>query len=128
MSVSGVRPNVSVSDGYLDNSVALVTGASSGIGEAIADALAAEGADVALTTRREGELEAVSDRLRTEYGVETAAIPTDVTADAQVEAVVDETVDALEPEDVADTVRYAVTLPDRVAIDELLVRPCDREL
>jgi len=33
----------------------------------------------------------------------------------------------LQPEDIADAIRYAVTRPDRVAINEMLVRPIDQE-
>ena len=46
------------------NQNALITGASRGIGEAIARALAAEGANVAITGRSENELE----KLRKEFG------------------------------------------------------------
>jgi 3-oxoacyl-[acyl-carrier protein] reductase len=47
----------------LDGRVAIVTGASSGIGRAIALALAAEGCDVVLTARTKDALEAVIDEL-----------------------------------------------------------------
>lgn len=47
----------------LDGKVALVTGASSGIGVAIAQALHAQGAHVVLSGRREAELNAVAARL-----------------------------------------------------------------
>jgi NADP-dependent 3-hydroxy acid dehydrogenase YdfG len=49
--------------GQLAGKVALVTGASSGIGEATAIALAAEGAKVALAARRRDRLEALEDKL-----------------------------------------------------------------
>ena len=42
----------------------LITGASSGIGEAFADVFAAEGFDLVITARREDRLKAVAERLR----------------------------------------------------------------
>ena len=47
----------------LEGTVAIVTGASSGIGEATSIALAEEGAKVALVARRRDRLEALAERL-----------------------------------------------------------------
>lgn len=47
---------------------ALVTGASSGIGEAFAEVFAAQGFDLVLTARRQDKLNAVATRLRETYG------------------------------------------------------------
>ncbi|MBV9784711.1 MAG: SDR family NAD(P)-dependent oxidoreductase [Acidisphaera sp.] len=52
----------------LENKVAWVTGAGSGIGEAAALALAEEGASVVLTGRREAPLESVAERIRAKGG------------------------------------------------------------
>jgi short-subunit dehydrogenase len=60
---------------------ALVTGASAGIGLALAEQLAASGANVVLTARRSDRLEALAARLRSEYGVEARVIAADL-ADA----------------------------------------------
>jgi NADP-dependent 3-hydroxy acid dehydrogenase YdfG len=73
--------------GRLDGTVALVTGASSGIGAASALALAAEGAAVALVARRTDRLEALRDRL-TESGGRAFTITADVTDEAQAAAAV----------------------------------------
>jgi short-subunit dehydrogenase len=59
--------------------VALVTGASRGIGPHIARALAREGAALALLARRAGDLEQVAAALR-ETGARVLALPADVTA------------------------------------------------
>ena len=85
---------MSLGSDALDGSVALVTGASSGIGESTAEALADAGASVALAARREEELEALADRIESEGG-ETLVVPTDVTDEQQVRGMIDTTVDEL---------------------------------
>jgi len=62
-----------------DGKLALVTGASRGIGAAIAEALAAEGAHVILTARTAADLEAVEERIHAAAGAATIA-PLDLTA------------------------------------------------
>ena len=62
----------------LDGTVALVTGASSGIGEATARALAAQGAAVALVARRKDRLEALASELKRQ-GARTLVIEADIT-------------------------------------------------
>jgi uncharacterized protein len=58
--------------------VALVTGASSGIGEAFAEKLAAEGFDVVVTARRAARLRAIQSRLQQKYGVRVEVIVEDL--------------------------------------------------
>ena len=56
---------------------ALITGASSGIGEAFADVFAAEGFDLVITARREDRLQAVAERLEREHGGRVHVIASD---------------------------------------------------
>jgi NADP-dependent 3-hydroxy acid dehydrogenase YdfG len=68
-------------DRPLAGKVALVTGASSGIGEATALALAEAGAAIAIGARRKDRLETLADRLR-EGGSTVLALDLDVTDEA----------------------------------------------
>lgn len=75
----------------LDGTVALITGASSGIGEATARALAAQGAAVALAARRKERLEQLAQDV-TGTGGRALVIETDVTDRTQAQAAVERTV------------------------------------
>jgi NAD(P)-dependent dehydrogenase (short-subunit alcohol dehydrogenase family) len=74
--------------GRLEGKVALVTGASSGLGKATALAFAKEGAAVVVASRREVETEATAIAIR-DAGGRAIAVPTDVSSPPQVEAMVD---------------------------------------
>jgi short-subunit dehydrogenase len=72
----------------LAGQVALITGASGGIGQATARELARQGASVVLVARREDLLDALASELGAS-GVETLSVPTDLTDSAQIEPLVE---------------------------------------
>jgi NADP-dependent 3-hydroxy acid dehydrogenase YdfG len=73
--------------------VVIITGASSGLGEATARLLAAEGASVVLGTRRVERLRVLADEL-TGQGGKAIAVATDVTDRERVKALVEAAVQA----------------------------------
>ena len=75
----------------LEGTVALVTGASSGIGAAAAGALAAQGAAVALAARRRDRLDALAASIRDEGGT-VLVLEADVTDQRQAAGAVERTV------------------------------------
>ncbi len=82
--------------------LALITGASAGLGAEFARQLAARGADLVLVARTEAPLKRLSDELRNEHGVSVELIIADLALDADVE-------------------RVAVRLQDRTAPVDLLI-------
>jgi NADP-dependent 3-hydroxy acid dehydrogenase YdfG len=72
----------------LNGTVALVTGASSGIGEATARRLASQGSKVALVARRAERLESLAEEIR-DAGGEALVIEADVTEREQAEGAVE---------------------------------------
>lgn len=76
----------------LDDSVVIVTGASSGLGEALAEAFARRGAKIVLAARRIDRLESVAQRI-TPYAAEVLIVPTDLTAADGAQQLVTKTLD-----------------------------------
>jgi NADP-dependent 3-hydroxy acid dehydrogenase YdfG len=85
--------------GPLSGRVVIITGASSGIGAAVATALAMEGAHIVLAARRTEALEAVKNKVIS-YGGKAMIQQTDVTDRVQVESLMRAANDELGPVDI----------------------------
>jgi NAD(P)-dependent dehydrogenase (short-subunit alcohol dehydrogenase family) len=101
--------------GLLTGRVAVVTGASSGIGNAIARALAEEGGKVVLVGRRKDRLEELSKTIA-DKGGEAMARATDVTNEADVIALFKDAVDRF---GTVDILVNSAGIADDTPIDEL---------
>src|SRR5918912_421678 len=113
----------------LAGKVALVTGASRGLGRAAAERLAAEGARVVMSARSAGTLGHAAAAVHAATGAHVRAIPADVTDPDDCDRVVAEAVDAfarlattgfakhLATEVAADGVRVNNVLPGWIASD-----------
>src|SRR3546814_9246868 len=71
--------------------VALVTGASSGIGRSFAECLAARGMNLVLVARRAQRLEELAARFANQYGVQTTICALDLAAPTAAQRVLDAT-------------------------------------
>jgi NAD(P)-dependent dehydrogenase (short-subunit alcohol dehydrogenase family) len=76
----------------LTGKCAVVTGGSKGLGRAITAALAQAGADVAIVSRTQGDLEAAAAALRT-HGGQVLAVRADVTDEASIESMAQRVID-----------------------------------
>ena len=65
---------------------AIVTGASAGIGAALAPQLAAKGYDLVLVARRADRLEAIAETVRKEHGRKVSVLALDITSGSALEA------------------------------------------
>ena len=72
--------------------VALVTGASSGLGVQFAKALASQGAKIAITARRKERLEQVKTEIEA-LGVECLIVPADMSNSDEIKALVEKVVE-----------------------------------
>jgi NADP-dependent 3-hydroxy acid dehydrogenase YdfG len=103
----------------IDGKVIVITGASSGLGEAAARMLAAEGARLVLGARRTDRLQALADELNAR-GLQAIPLATDVTDHAQVKRLVDKAVETCGRVDVI--INNAGLMPlaplERLKVDE----------
>jgi NAD(P)-dependent dehydrogenase (short-subunit alcohol dehydrogenase family) len=99
----------------LEGKVVLITGASQGLGRALALAYAREGAKLAINARSEDSIRPVAEQAE-EQGAEVLAVAADVSRSADVERLVSETVERFGGIDVL--VNNAGILGPRVAIEE----------
>jgi len=83
----------------LKNKNALITGASRGIGRAVAEAYAAEGANLVLNARDPKRLEQTAADIRATYGAEVSIFPCDIADRSSVHAMVQQS-DAQKPIDI----------------------------
>src|SRR5436309_4707479 len=82
---SNIRPRMS---NNIEGKIVVITGASSGLGEATARLLSAQGASVVLGARRVDRLQSLADELKGSGG-NALAVTTDVTDCDQVKKLVD---------------------------------------
>jgi 3-oxoacyl-[acyl-carrier protein] reductase len=102
----------------LGGKLAIVGGASQGIGYAIARLLAGEGAAVAMVARRKEILEESAARVRAETGVEVVAIAADIRLAADCDRIVDTAVAKLGGLDILVNNDGAPPLGDALAFDD----------
>lgn len=73
-----------------EKGTAVVTGASSGLGEVFAERLAKRGYNLKLVARRKDRLDALADKLRTQYGIKVTNLVADLSSETDLENVIND--------------------------------------
>jgi 3-oxoacyl-[acyl-carrier protein] reductase len=105
-------------DLFLKDKIAIVGGASQGIGYGIASTLATEGARLAITARRQADLERAAERIRAETNAQVLPIPADCRRAEDCERVVRTVVEAFGGIDILVNNDGAPPLGDIVSFDD----------
>jgi len=84
----------------LTDRVAIVTGASKGLGRAMAEGLASAGARVVVTSRHEDESRATAEQITAEYGHAALGLKADVGEEHEVQRMVEQTLDKFQRIDI----------------------------
>ena len=100
----------------LSGKVAIITGGSKGLGLAMAEGLASAGANIMIVNRNKAEGEAAAAKIQETYGVKAHAYATDVTVQAETEAMAKATMGTLGR---IDILINSAGINIRGAIDEL---------
>lgn len=102
----------------LNNKVAIVTGASSGLGVQFTKALAKQGANVVIVARRIEKLNELKSEIE-KYGVKCLAIRCDVNNNDEIKSVVEQTVNTMGRIDIlVNNAGIAVNVPAEIQTDE----------
>jgi len=111
----------------MTNRIALVTGAASGIGLATAEALAREGADVALLSRPHDDLDGARDRVK-QYGGRVVTVAADVADPTAVRDAFERVETELGPIDAVHNAGISIVSPLTETTDEVFRRLVDTNL
>lgn len=95
--------------------VALITGASSGLGYEFAEILASEKHDLIIVARNKEKLESIASRLESKYGIHITVIPADLSDYSSPERIYNQV------KDIGLSIDVLITMPEAVITDSLLI-------
>ncbi|RLD66824.1 MAG: short-chain dehydrogenase, partial [Bacteroidetes bacterium] len=77
----------------MNNKVCIITGASSGIGKALAYEYASQGYQISISARREDLLRAIATDIKSKYSTDVLIVKADVSKEEDCKQIIDQTVE-----------------------------------